>query len=349
MLRVLLVAAAILLQDPPTRPEDFPTVRPVLGELRAWRAAAKRAEAVREETPVHPDDRLGTARDQAATFAAPGDTLVTLRGVETGPDKGLSIERVDKRLTLKLREGRLVLESVEADIEVETAQGRAVAKKAYFLIEARESSTRVVVLDGQITFRNSLGAVTVGAGQETSASKDGAPQEPKAASPRDLVDPEAPRNLIQNPGFEARTLAPWTSGEGSVPSLDTTRRHSGDRSIRLDIAGSGPGRKYLSFRQSVEVVPGRRYLLRAYVLSECRAGRFQPVIDLEGATEEKGKRSSWDDDATGRWVMRRTILVAKERTLLVSLEAKAEADRFEGSVWGDDFFLCELPPLSGGR
>lgn len=341
----LLIAGAALpgtAQDSGTRAEDFPTVRPVFGDLRLWRAGTKKTEALRDATTIPPDDRLGTAKGASGGFCAPGDTLVTLKGVEAGPDKGLSVERVDKRLTFRLHEGRMVVESFETEVSVETAHGKVTGRNACLLIESKGQATRVAVLDGQVTFINSLGEVKLEGGQETRAEKGKAPEEPRPTVADPLGDRDSPPNLVQNPGFEAGGDR-WELHSSTRP--DATTPHSGRQCLRIPVSNAlfgapppGGNVVMIGLGQPVRCTAGRRYLFRAYVRTETRQGGVRISFRCDSTTDIPSPMKS-----EGAWKMKRAILKPTVKDGRLEPMIFVDAADYDATIWLDDVYLCELP------
>lgn len=347
-----LLVLALLTQESTTAGELVP-VRPVKGELRVCRAGSAKAEPVREELRVAPADRLGVPKGGSALFATEGDALIHLRGVDAAPDKGLSLERAGKTLVLKVLEGRLVVESFQADLQVETPHGRASASKAYFLVDVGEKSTRVVAIEGRIAFTTSMGTVTLEGGQESTAGRGQEPSAPKAAPPGEGSDFDAGGNLLKNPGFES-SLQYWQSKpvlNAKISEIDSAVFHGGGRSMRFELAnrlhgGKAPP-KYLGFRQDVKLVAGRRYLLRGFARTETKEGKVTPSLVLDGGRVEE--RNSSAPSCEGTWKMRRVIATAEQENCTFSLEWKADADPVDAKMWWDDLCLIELPGPAPGR
>ena len=105
------------------------------------------------------------------------------------------------------------------------------------------------------------------------------------------------------------------------------------------IHGSGnPGRLRCA-TQNVAVVPGRTYLFRLYIRSETREGQFAPLVGLGGVETPDVLPAACDK----AWKMKSMVVIAKDKEIRLALEVNVESERFEGSIWIDDFFLCELP------
>ncbi len=142
---IALIAGAALAQDQ-TVAESHPLVHPLAGKVSVWRAVGDRIEPMEKPARVAPADRLGTLTGTPAQFSAEGALLVLLKGIRVSREKGLALERKADRLTLKVYEGTVVVESCEATIELETPHGRISGRQVYIIASVDEKSTRVVAL-----------------------------------------------------------------------------------------------------------------------------------------------------------------------------------------------------------
>lgn len=346
------LALALLAQSPPsdTVTDTLPLVKPVYETLSVWRAGTGKAEAVKEALRVAPSDRLGSPTGGYVCFATEGDSLISLKGVRATESQGLAIERQGTRLVMKVFEGRLLVESFQADLQIETPHGKVEAKAAAFLIELTGSKTRVVALDGSLTFSNSLGSVTVDAGRESEAGAKSAPGKTVAASGDPLRDFDAASrsaNLLKNGSFE-EGLKDWNplypDKSECCTTLEERLAHTGRRSARLDVSNRifGPGPRastFLYFSQAVDLVPGKRYLLRAYVRTECRKGTLRPTLVFN--EKAKGKL----ENTEGAWQLTRAVVTPAKAQSRIDVNAKVEGDEYDATLWVDSFFLVELPDL----
>lgn len=351
-MRILLALSAIVLaQDPGTTTGELPTVRPVYETLAVWKAATGKVEAVGPGLRVTPGDRLGAPGGAYACFAVEGDNLISLRGVVAAEDKGLSLERHGAKLVAKLFDGKLLVESFQSEIQVETAHGRIEAKTAAFLVEVSGGKTRVVALDGTLTFSNTLGSVKVEAGKESVAESESAPTAPAPAKPgadKDLTGPPPARNVIRNPGFEEglKFWNPRSDSKTPCTSLDEEIAYTGRRSVHLDVSNRvfGPGRKsshWLGFSQALELKPGHRYLLRVYVRTDARAGKGVPLVTIGGVESPSIFRPAPLSDGT--WQLVRGIVRANKADGAISIEADISSESYDFQIRADDFALVELP------
>lgn len=357
-MRILLALSAIVLaQDPGTATGELPTVRPVYEALAVWKAATRKVEAVGPGLRVTPGDRLGAPGGAYACFAVEGDNLISLRGVVAAEDKGLSLERHGARLVAKLFEGKLLVETFQSEIRVETAHGRIEAKTAAFLVEVSGGKTRVVALDGTLTFSNTLGSVKVEAGKESVAEGQSAPTAPAPAKPesdRDLTGPPPVRNLIRNPGFEEglKFWNPRFDSKAPCASLDEESPFSGRRCVRLDVSNRvfGPGKKpghWLGFGVGVELKVGRRYLLRVYLRTDVRSGRGVPLVTVGGVAGPSIFRPAPLSDGT--WQLVRGIVRATQTDGRIAIEADTGTESYDLQIRADDFALVELPDLPDAK
>lgn len=344
---VLILAGVLAAQDGTRTSEEKKSqalVRPVRGDLGVWRAEAGKLDTPRGDVRVSASDRIGTPRGEYALFVTEGDTMVGLKGVQVRPDKGLSVERADNRLVLKVYEGKVVVRTFETELVVQTPHGEVKARGAYFVVDVTSRETRVVAVDGTLTFTNSLGAVTIEPGQESSVQKGKKPADPKASDMERVAQDVAghEKNLMENPGFE-NNLNGWTvNHEGkTVVFADAHVAHWGRKSARVELSNRvfGDDRpKWLPFFQDVEVVPGRRYLVRAYFRAETRRGEAAPVLKVQGAEEDATCKVSCE----GAWKMGLVFFTAKASQARVILMAEL-SDSYEAKIWVDDFYLVELP------
>lgn len=343
------IAIALLAQE--TIPGELPKVRPITGGLFLLKPPAAKAEAVAGEIAVSPSDRLGTPAGQFASFATEGDTLVHLRGVKLDGDNGLAIERTRSGLRLRLLQGRMVLESTATEFEIETGSGAVKGKAATVLVDVTDQKTRVVALDGGVTFTSSLGSTPIGPGQELVAEKGKKPGEAKPADVererRELAGAQEPANLVKNGGFED-PKAPRSGSSRESAMLDKTVFCSGAHSLKIPVP-AGEKKLGVVVVPDVEVVPGKRYFFRAYVRTESRNGGLTTYFSIEEVADGPGGRrvkqvlQAKPPDPEGAWRLARAFIVPTDKTLRFDLLAKADADDASGTVWVDDVFLAEVP------
>lgn len=347
------VALAIALQVQDTVSAEPPKVRPITGGLFLQKASANKAEAVAGETAILPSDRLGTAAGQLASFATEGDTIIHLRGVKLDGDNGLAIERTKGGLRLRLMQGRLVLESTATEFEIETGAGAVKGRGATVLVDVTEQKTRVVALDGGVTFTSAVGSTSVGPGQELVAEKGKKPGDPKPADVererRELAGAQEPANLVRNGGFEDG-VKPWYGGKLGAKdgtAIDKTVRCSGTASLKATLR-TGDSR-FGAALYDLEVVPGRRYFFRAYVKTKTRSGAIDPYFSLEevmdgiGGSKVKQVLQARAPSPEGAWRLARGFVVPAEKVLRIDILIKPDGDSSAGTVWIDDVFVAEVP------
>jgi len=348
-MRLLIVLAILLLQD--TKPEDLPSIRVIHGDIRVWRKNLDQVDSVKKESRVGYGDRIGTPSGESACLQLlAGEEIVGIKGVKVAREKGLALERAGATLLLKIYDGRLTLESFRTEVAVETPNGTVRGKQSYFYIEVTEDKTKVVAIDGPLTFATSLGTVELKGGEESTSTKGGKPTDPKPADPKSAREfGDAPVNLIQNPGFE-QDLKHWDFRYGDpdrkYASVDRETVHGGARSLRADItAPRFSTRDGGLVEQRVNVTAGRRYLYRAYLRRTATKGTVNIGISVGPVADGELRDSAWlfptlRDDG---WTMARMIVTAKAATLDVAVTFQIRSDEFEARAWVDDAFLMELP------
>jgi hypothetical protein len=352
-LLLLLAGAPCPAQDPSTQTESLPAVRPMQGDLLLWKASDGKAGPVARETRVAPADRLGTKDGDYAALSSEGGTVVALKGLRTGPDRGLGVERREKKLVFRVFEGKVAVQTFEQGVRIETPQGEITASNSYFLVEVEKDKTRVVTVDGAPTFTNSLGSVVIPAGRETVAESGKKASPPKATdagkATEEFTRHEQATNLVRNAGFEDGLKfwdATYFFWQGKKQTeLDATLPHSGRSCIRCDFSNKIQGQKPTPGRfaqQGIPVIAGRTYLFRVYLRSEMREGQITPRISLYNVEPPE----SWTVSCEKPWKLLTAVVTAKENVLGLTVEALFESDRYDGSLWVDDFLLTELP---GGK
>lgn len=344
----LLLCAAF--QDPSTTADALPLVRPVRGELLAWRKTDAKAVPVTKETRIAPADRLGTRDGDYAAFSTEAGSIVALKGVRTGAERGLGLERRENKLVFRVFEGKVAVQTFEEGLQIETPQGQIAANKSYFLVEVEKDRTKVVAVDGEVTFTTSLGTVVVESGRETVAEAGKKPSAPRIAdvgrATEEFSRHEAPSNLVKNAGFEDG-LKEWGpthfySAGKKQTDLETGLAHSGRACMRLDLHSRVQGEKIGQMRfaaQELTAVPGKKYLLRAYFRSDVREGQIVPRIGIGGLESP----DSWLVPCDKNWKLKSMIVTARDRLLSVQIQVDMLTDKYDGSIWVDDILLSELP------
>lgn len=348
-----LAAIAILagiVQDQ-TETEQTMQVRRISGELRLLRPGASKPAPLKDVEKCTPLDRLGTAGGMVARFCVDDRVFVMLRGVTASRDKGIGLEKKDQKLVMKLYHGTMVVESYEAQFQVETPHGTLEGREAYVIIEASEKSTRVVSLEGRLTFTNSLGTVTLEPNQGAVAEAGKAPSEPReadAAREAGWTTAEQPKNLIANGGYE-EGLANWNAPSAGDAKAEPDEKvfFSGKRSARARISKVRIKGFARSISPSAEVTlqPGKRYLLRAYVRTQAYTVNGKPGtlgVLIVGRDGSRKTSASDQHDCEGRWRCARVLFTASAEKHSVFLQ-QDEDGVFDGTVWIDDWYLTELP------
>ncbi len=348
MIRTLALLA--LLQPQDTRPEELPAIRPVAGDLKVWRAATGGIDAVKQEVRVAPADRIGTAGGEyACLLITEGEGLVSLKGIKAGKDRGLGLERAKGGLVLKVYDGKVTLETFATEIVVQTPQGEVRGKQAYFYIEVAEDKTKVVSIEGTVTFANDLGGVDVGPGEEATAAAGKKPSEPRKSDPRALREIfDAPQNRLANPGFETEAKGWDLPTDNRFWSFDRELVHTGARSACFEVtpkhfAGRRDGG--LACQRGIAVTQGRRYIVRAYVYLRTVKGSVSATLSFMPLEEGGDRDGLWTKTPLreNAWTMLRLVGTAKRPTMDVSISFQIRSDDYEARIWADDVALIELP------
>lgn len=339
-------------QETQTTSESPPTVQSVSGEARCWKAIRQKVERITGKVSVEPTDRLGTPQGEPATIEAEAVALITLKGVRVGKDNGLSIARDPKGLTLKLFDGKLLVQSFGAPIVTETLHGKAHSQGGCYLVEVTEKSTRIISIEGKVSLTNSLGTVALESGEESVMYAAKPPTPPKPGRPGDEWAGQGVPNLLRNPGFE-RGFASWTL-RVAQPAKDLKTFAT----IALTGAYSGSAcaqivQRVETEKESWEPVPlfypltltrGKRYLARCFLRIEARQGTVDVKVNLNDNTNQEGNYSpSVVQDR--RWHMIHVPFTAKSAD---GYQWNLCLHRSEGkvvdiTVWADEFSLTPLP------
>jgi hypothetical protein len=348
-----MLALLLLLQQTTTEESTLP-VRPVSGTLSVWRASAGRAEPAGKQTRVAPADLLGTSDGSPARFETEGALRVLMRGIRVAADKGLSVRRDGTRIVLRLLKGTVVVESYESEVELDTPAGKVRGKDVCFVATADEKSTRVLAIEGTVTFTSDLGApaVAVPEGRSLEGEKGKAPGAPRAAAPAELEAAraqEADLNLLRNPGFENH-LEEWGAADGLDVQSELKTVHSGKRSVRVVLKDWRANDPILPSRTVRGVLkPGTKYFLRFYVRTEGYVGPAGPALfkfglDRTGKGVTRDSSTHWElPGSEGQWSARRVVFEATTPDLWMGFFAPTAGGPFQGSLWFDDFLLAELP------
>lgn len=354
LLPFLLVAAAVGASAQDTSTEAFPRVGPLSGDVRVWHGKAKRVDKLSEPMAVSPQDRLGCGDANVASFLIEPGVSVSLKGVEARAEEGLCVLVAEKRLALRLYRGRVVVDSLNTDVAVETEQGKAVGR-AIFLVEATKGAARIVSLEGTLKVTSDLGPLDLRAGDAAMLKKGRLPFR-VPAGPADVeagwaFEAEAPLNLLKNGGFE-HGLTDWmalTYKRQPVAHSDFKAARSGKRSLRIELSNTviedmnfdspdNDQQNCIVYQKYPQKAP--RYLLRLWLKTEGltvggKEGRL--LITCAGESLECPR-------AEGEWRCARFIV--KEGYACLRL-AVAPPDggksKVSGRVWIDDAFLAPLP------
>jgi hypothetical protein len=347
-----LCGLAFRTQQTTTAPEELITLQAAPGSLHAWRAANDKVELLEKSSHVSPQDRIGTVGGEAARFTTEGPLTVLLRGIKVAKGAGLALERKAGRLVLKLYKGTVVVESYESEIEVETPFGKVAGKQVYFMATVDEKSTKVLALEGKVTFTNDLGSVTVSEGMAGEADRGKAPGSPRAQTPLEsdqMRATEAETNLIRNGGFEEK-LQDWLID--FLPAQEDLKIvHSGIRSLRVNLNNTGPSQPILPAKSvKGKLKAGSQYLMRFYVRTEKfdRAGKpadFKLGIDRNGKGPATDSKHHFEfPGSEGAWSARRITFEATGPDLWFALYTGTAGGAYNGTMWFDDFYLAEIPP-----
>ena len=330
------------------------SIRKLSGELRIWRALTSLVEKARETDRVTKDDRMGTEGGASARFSLENRLVVLVKGVVAARDKGLGVARDAKKLRIRIYSGTTVVESFDADFQVDTPHGKVEASSAFVLVETSEDKTRVVAIDGKLTFSNDLGSVQVEPGQTVAAPKGAAPGPAAAADlPREMEwvsREEAPSNLIANPGYE-EGLAKWTvvDHEGVTVQTDDSVFHSGKKSCRIAFKRAKIAVGSFSPIGEAAVKEGTRYMMRAFVRSERYTVDDKPGrIAIRSVEVHEGRTGGWHLSRwlppTDDWRVLRVFFKASSTTFRVQVARNLENEHvYDGTLWVDDWFLTPVP------
>jgi hypothetical protein len=284
------------------------------------------------------------------------EVVVTLKGVDAGPEEGLSVRSRDKKVQLKLYRGKILVESFDVDVAVDTPAGRVEGKSVAVVVEVTEEGTRIVPVDGRPNVSNSLGSLDAGPGETVTLKKGDAPSKKRSGAEADLGwsgEADGSANLIQNPGFEDG-LKSWlavTVGGKPFAKLDHAIVHGGKASLRIDlqneslvgmVVDSGFDSGDCAVYQNRVFLPGK-YLLRMWVRTENYAIRSKPAapsVALGGTLLEC-------PSAAGQWRCARFIVeVTPNEYTRFRLPLNPEGNKnavLSGTVWVDDICVIPIP------
>lgn len=354
------VLVGVLSQDQATQTQTPVEVQPLSGEFLVWRHRTKKPEKTAAKTVVLPEDRIGTATGVVSRVSI-GDVVLILRGVDAAGNAGLSAQYAGKKLLLKLHKGSAVVESLEAEVSVETPHGKVEGKTVYFLLEVLHEKTRVVAIDGPLAYTTTLGGLTLEAGESaTGDSKKPPTKSGETVADKDMswASPaESKVNLVQNPGFEDG-LDEWLGMEHqgrTLLSVDEKTLRSGKKAARISLPNLVPGkdtgnRTWLLFEGHYGVLTaGTRYLFRAWVRSEnytCDGKEGTLTLALQWSLKEqafKGEFRKTVPVVPGAWKCVRFFVTAQADGFELYVFPGTEGKPVNGTLWFDDFFLAPLP------
>jgi hypothetical protein len=344
LVAMLWAAAALIPSQDPTTSEELPAIRPIQGDLHLWNAAKDKLTPVTELVRVNPKDRIGTRKDKLGLFATQDGSLISLSEVEVAHDRGLALERTKDKLVIKLYKGKILLDAYQSGFRVETPNGVVEGDRGCSVIQVDGVKTKVWVLAEKLTFVSPLGKVTLEGGQESTAERGTRPSDPKPTdvdkATGEFSGLTSPGNLVKNPGFEDG-LKDWAIDSPKGVSLDNAVSHSGRNCVRLELsdrmAGSG-GRGWLGFKQNLGLIPGRRYVVRAYLRQEIRSGSVKAYLSIEA---QGGTKWTADPSEKG-WVRVGGVYTAPSGGFRISVEALIESEHYDAVIWADDFLITEL-------
>ncbi len=356
----LLIVLVLRAQDQATQAQAPVDVQALSGEIQVWRQKTRRIEKTSTRIVVLPEDRLGSPPGAVSRISI-GDVVLILRGVDAGAGSGLSAQFSGKKLLLKLHKGSAVVESLEADVSVETPHGKIEGKTVYFLLEVQNDRTRVVAIDGPLSFTTTLGEVTLEAGESAGGDGKKPPGKLKeTVAEKDLswtATAESPVNLVQNPGFED-DLTEWLGIEHQGRKLltaDLKTVRSGKKAAKITLPNIVPGkdtgnRSWLLFEGHYGVLTaGNRYLFRTWVRAEdftCdgKPGTLRFALTWSVKDQAfKGEFRKTVPVVPGAWTCVRFFVTPQADGFELHVSPGTEGKPVNGTLWFDDFFLAPLP------
>ncbi len=352
------LALQVAAQDE-TLTEGPATVSPMSGDLRVWRGARRKLEAIAKPIQIDGSDRVGSPKGDPVVLMSDDDIVLSVKGVKVGDKTGLSLVRTKEGLVVKLEDGSLLVDAFEKPLTVETAGGKIVGKQAYFLVEVKDGVTRVTAIDGTLTFSNPAGEVKVETGQESSAKGGAAPSDPNTVTTTvataDFMPKAAtPTNLLKNPGFEEDLSVGWGKPDpkGAL-AVDAQVFNSGKGSLRATITPQTtswrkpPYVTELGILQPLKFTVGRRYLVRFYLRAVVRKGAVSGSYAVAGIdTGDPKKDDYWQTvKLADAWRMQRVILTANKAVGNFGVHALIDDAAYDATFWVDDCCVVELPPV----
>ncbi|MBI2932342.1 MAG: hypothetical protein HYY16_11890 [Planctomycetes bacterium] len=358
---VLLAAVQDGQAVPPTTTDQLPEVRPMAGPITLWRLATGKVELLTGAVRAFPNDRLGTRAGAPGRLTVESEVIVTLRDVKAASDEGLSVDRKENKLLIKLYRGSALVETVERDVVVQSAYGRVAGHSAGFFVEVKGNAMRVFSIDGKLTFSNDLGSVELSDGETSTILGKKPPSRPTVAGPPPawMKDVEAQTNLIANPGFEEGETG-WRSlvqHDGKpIIAIDDSLARGGKSSMRIDFPSvelapkSGKQTPLDQFKYGL-LKPGARYLLRLWVRTQdyaCNDAAASVRISVSYNLSDAG--FGWHGaapPAQAKWRCARFIVKADSADFRLGICYAQETGVRRGTVWIDDVALIALP--AGGE
>jgi len=167
-------------------------------------------------------------------------------------------------------------------------------------------------------------------------------------------------NLLANPGFEGGVTAEgvpeggWYRAYGDANSrwvLETGNAHSGEKCLRLEAPTIPEHNPSVTIEQAVPVMPGRSYVLRAWVRGTPGAEGLLAIVWL-AADRRWVSHTGQGFRYSAEWTSRRLVGVAPQGAAF----GVARVDiRQPGTAWVDDLYLAERKAhslrsnISGGK
>ncbi len=156
----------------------------------------------------------------------------------------------------------------------------------------------------------------------------------------DYQDQPQPQNIVANPGLE-EGLQGWNLLAGQ--EIDKTTAHTGAASVRISIPGPKPASS--SVNRTIDVKPNTRYRvglwMRRHNCGVC--GAYVSELDgdgkLCGPVTQIGFAVPRQDDV---WAFAGREIETGPRTAKLLL--RGDIYRSTGTVWLDDFTVCEIRP-----
>ena len=177
-----------------------------------------------------------------------------------------------------------------------------------------------------------------------------------------IADGGAPTAPVWNGGFESDILKnfsqfDWTFGRSEFArlSIDSSRQHSGNRSLKIEFLGRDTTELKDEIKQLVILRPGARYRVECYAKSEGLASSEGPRLAVTDKSSNVIAQSEPVAAGSNDWKMLSVEFVAPKVTgdapaVYVSVKRKPKYDYDEptrGTVWFDDFMMKEQQAEGG--